>query len=147
MRKTPDETGKLRVWMLPENIINESVKAYNTGATLTGYGTLGAPSGQYIAPASSPACVETISASYGDCGMRTLVVTGPMVWRFDMSFGKKVPITNRVNFEFRAEVYNVFNTVNFTPLTGVGGTTASDYEVTGARDEQRTTQLIFRLNF
>jgi hypothetical protein len=75
------------------------------------------------------------------------VVTGPVVWRFDMSFGKKVPITNRVNFEFRAEVYNVFNTVNFTPLTGVGGTTASSYEVISARDEQRTTQLIFRINF
>jgi hypothetical protein len=148
LRKTPDANGLLRVWMLPQDIIDESVKAYNTSATsLTGYGTLGAPSGRYIAPANSPTCTETINSDYGDCGLRTLVVTGPMVWRFDMSFGKRVPITNRVNFEFRAEVYNVFNTVNFTPLTGVGGTTASSYEVTGARDQQRTTQLIFRINF
>ena len=76
--------------MLPQDIIDNTVKAFNTSATsLTGYGTLGAPSGRYIAPANSPTCIETIDSGYGDCGVRTLVVTGPMVARFDMSFASR----------------------------------------------------------
>ena len=34
---------------------------------------------------------------------------GPMVSRFDMSVSKVVPIKGRVNFEFQAQVFNVFN--------------------------------------
>ena len=51
-----------RVWMLPEAIINESVKAFSVDPTSpTGYSTLGPPSGKYIAPADSIDCIETDS--------------------------------------------------------------------------------------
>jgi hypothetical protein len=138
-----------KVWMLPADVIDNTVKAYNTSATSpTGYGPLGAPSGKYFAPANSnPSCMETIDNGYGDCGTRTLVVTGPLVWMADMSFAKQVPIKGRVNFEFRWEFYNIFNHVNFTPVTGIGGTAVSSYEVLGALNQQRTSQLIFRLNW
>lgn len=148
LRKVEDASGVLRVWMLPDDIINETVKAFNTSATsLTGYGSLGAPSGRYVAPAGGPDCLETISTGYGECGTRTLVVTGPIVHRFDFSVAKQIPIKGRINAEFRAEVFNVFNKVNFTPIVGVGSTTASGFEVTGARDQQRTSQLVFRINW
>ena len=52
-----------RVWMLPQNIIDESVKAFSASATSpTGYGTLGVPSGRYIAPADSFDCIERSAA-------------------------------------------------------------------------------------
>jgi len=140
--------GTQKVWMLPDDVIQESVKAFNTSSTSsTGYGTLGAPTGRYFAPANSPTCTETIDNGYGDCGTRTLVVTGPVVMRFDVSFAKIVPVKGRMNIEFRAEVYNIFNRVNFTPLTGIGSTTASGYEVTGALDQSRTSQLSLRFNW
>ena len=140
--------GDQKVWMLPDEVIQNTVKAYNTSATSsTGYGTLGPPEGRYFAPANNAGCVETISNDYGDCGTRTLIVTGPIVSRFDMSFSKQVPVTGRMNIEFRAEIYNIFNRVNFTPLTGIGGTTASAYEVTGAIDQSRTSQLSLRFNW
>ena len=37
------------------------------------------PTGRYFAPANGPDCIEIDNgADYGDCGMRSLVVTGPM---------------------------------------------------------------------
>ena len=149
--------GGQKVWMLPQDVIDNTVKAFSTSATSpTGYGTLGAPTGRYVAPANSPTCLETIDNSYGDCGVRTLIVTGPPVVRFDMSFAKRVPITGRVNFEFRAEVFNVFNRVNFSPIVGITGasgtavssvSSADAFEVTTAVDQARTAQLVFRVNW
>mgnify|MGYP003352843220 CR=1 FL=1 len=48
-------SGVDRVYMLPDAIIQESIKAFSVSATTTtGYGSLGAPSGQYFAPANGP---------------------------------------------------------------------------------------------
>jgi hypothetical protein len=141
-----DENQK--VWMLPADVIENTVKAYNTSPTsATGYGPLGPPTGRYLAPANSPTCMETVSNDYGDCGVRTLVVTGPMYVRFDMSFAKRIPIAGSFNFEFRAEMFNVFNHVNYSPITGIGGTAVDAFEITTAVDQARTMQLVFRLNW
>lgn len=141
--------GDQRVWMLPNDVIENTVKAHNTSAASpTGYGALGAPTGRYLAPANSnPPCIESIDSGYGQCGVRTLVVTGPPVIRFDMSLAKQFPVVGRTNFEFRAEV---FNRVNFTPITGIGGTKVTDFEVTsaiGTAYQSRTMQLVFRFNW
>ncbi len=135
-----------RVWMLPQDVIDESVKAFSVSATSPdGYSSLGAPSGRYIAPANGPDCIESISG-YGNCGLRTLVVTGPVRSRFDFTLSKQVPIKGKVNFEFQAQILNVFNKVNFTPVTGTGSD-PDDYEVTGLADVGREMQLVFRINF
>ena len=39
--------------------------------------------------------------------------TGPSLAQFDLTLHKRVPITERVNAEFRAEIYNLFNRANF----------------------------------
>ena len=58
------------MWVLPQEIIDESVKAFSVDpVSATGYGTLGPPSGKYIAPADSLECIETVRG-YGDCGLR-----------------------------------------------------------------------------
>ena len=84
-----------RVWMLPEAIINESVKAFSVDpVSPTGYGQLGPPSGQYIAPADSVDCIETIRG-WGDCGLQSVVLTGPMFKQFDIGIAKRVAMWSR----------------------------------------------------
>lgn len=38
---------------------------------------------------------------------------GPVFHQFDLTLQKRFPITERVNFEFRTEIYNLFNRANF----------------------------------
>jgi hypothetical protein len=139
-----DHAGKV-VYNLPQDVIDETVKAFSVSATsASGYGSLGAPSGRYIAPANGPDCIET-AGGYGDCGLRSVVVTGPTLVRFDLSAVKRIPIKGRVNAEFRAEFLNAFNTPWFNPVTGVGDD-PDDYRVTSASGG-REIQLVWRLNW
>ena len=67
-----------RVFMLPQEIIDETVKAFSVSPTsATGYGSLGPPSGRYIAPADGLDCIETIRGE-GTCGLQSLIVQGPL---------------------------------------------------------------------
>lgn len=142
-----DSAGK--VYMFPQAIIDESIKAFSVSATsATGYGSLGAPSGQYFAPANGPDCIE-IAGAFGDCGTGDLVVTGPVFTEQDIAVSKKVALFGRTNLEFRIEALNAFNRVNYIPVAGVGATTATGYEVgslTGT-NTARIVQLIGRFNF
>ena len=38
---------------------------------------------------------------------------GPILAQFDLTMQKQFPIRERIRFEFRAEIYNLFNRVNF----------------------------------
>jgi hypothetical protein len=53
--------------------------------------------------------------TFGNSGRNTLRSQG--VHRFDMSAFRKFPIRERIYFEFRAEAYNVFNTVTYNAPT------------------------------
>jgi hypothetical protein len=48
---------------------------------------------------------------FGNIGRN--VLRGPNQKRFDLGLSKSTSITERVNLEFRWEVFNVLNTVNF----------------------------------
>lgn len=62
-----DDAGRV-VYMLPKDVIDETVKAFSVSATsATGYGDRGAPSGRYFAPANGPDCIE-IAPGSGECG-------------------------------------------------------------------------------
>jgi hypothetical protein len=157
-----DDTLQHRVWMLPQAIIDESVKAFSVDpVSPTGYSQLGAPSGKYIAPADSLDCIETIRG-YGDCGLRSVVLTGPMYKQFDIGIAKRVPIWSRATAEFRVDVLNAFNNVNFVPVSGMvnGVTTANtnnranganpdDYDVTTivTGNQARVVQLVARFRW
>jgi len=105
-----DDANRI-VYILPQDVIDNTIKAFSTSATsATGYGSLGVPSGRYFAPANGSDCIQV---SAGDCAALNHFVSGPAFVRFDMSVVKRVPITERVNFEFRGELLNVFNNVNF----------------------------------
>jgi len=152
-RLVTDPANRYRtlVYMLPQDVIDNTIKAFSLNAN--GY-TAGAPSGRYFAPANGPACLETASNSYGDCGARSVLATGPKVVRFDMSIIKEVPIVKQVTFRFEAMFFNVFNNVNFNPVNpgsspvASGGFSVSDnYQSTGAVDQSRTMQLAFRVTW
>ena len=88
--------------MLPQEIIDETFKAFSVSATsANGYGSLGPPSGRYIAPADSLDCIETIRGE-GECGLQSVVAHRAAVQAVrSRASSKRVDIVGRVNAEFR----------------------------------------------
>ncbi len=151
-----DDAGKV-VYMLPQDIIDNTVRAFNV--TPTGYSDQGVPEGRYMAPANGPDCIEVAQSNtitgIGDCGVRSLVITGPRLVRFDLSTSKRITIQGNTTVEFRAEMLNAFNTPWFEAVRGSVGTNGTDtntytnpslFRVTDA-DSGRTIQFVFRVNF
>lgn len=131
----------------PDDIVQNTLRAYSTSATSpTGYGALGPPTGRYFAPASGPDCIEPIAANYGDCGVRTLIVTGPMLKTLDMSVRKITRLKGRMNYEFSLDIFNVLNTVGWGANTGIGGDELSEYQV-GLPGSARTMQIGNRISW
>ena len=106
IRKDPNKI----VYFLPDDVILNTQRAFNVSATsATGYGGT-APTGKYIAPASSGGCIESYT---GQCGLSHLTLYGPRFVRFDLSVVKRFRIDEKRNFEFRTEFLNAFNNINF----------------------------------
>ena len=109
-----------QLFLLPDDIIQNTVRAFSVSATsASGYGALGAPTGRYLAPANGPDCIET-SPGYGDCGVRSLIVNGPRLVRFDLSAVKRVRLQGSTAFEFRVEMLNALNKPYFNPASTAG---------------------------
>jgi hypothetical protein len=154
--KLRDDAANKIMYILPQDIIDNTIKAFNTSATSpTGYGTLGAPSGRYIAPASTANCIQVYT---GQCAPQSVFLTGPRLTRFDLSVIKKIQITERVNFELRGELINAFNNINFMNPTGTAFTSPSSLtfgQVTTAYSDSSNTQdpggrlgqIVARINF
>ena len=67
-------------------------------------------------------------------------VYGPKFYRTDLSLAKRVDVTRRVWADFRLDVLNVFNNVDFFGTTGAGSTSTSGYEVTSSFRDSFETQ-------
>lgn len=70
------------------------------------------------APVRTPQCWFNTSAfahaatgQFGDVGRNTM--DGPAFQQWDFSAIKNIPIRERMNLQFRAEIFNIFNNVNF----------------------------------
>lgn len=71
---------------------------------------------------------------------------GPRFFNVDFSVLKRTKITERINFEFRAEVFNILNTVNFdNPDTDINSVNFGKISNTVGRP--RLMQFAFRINF
>lgn len=71
---------------------------------------------------------------------------GPRFFNVDFSVLKRKKINERINFEFRAEIFNVFNTVNFdNPDTDINSVNFGKISNTVGRP--RLMQFAFRINF
>ena len=73
------------------------------------------------------------------------MVTGPKLVRFDISAVKRMPIKGRVNFEFRAEMLNAFNTPWFEAVADASDD-PDDFRVDDG-DTGRQVQLVWRINW
>ncbi|HWQ32261.1 MAG TPA: carboxypeptidase-like regulatory domain-containing protein [Blastocatellia bacterium] len=145
IRKEPNKV----VYYLPQDLIDNTRRAFGSLS--------GTPTGSYLAPAN----YNNPVAFTGQNGFSHVVLYGPRFTRFDLSAVKKTRITERVNFEFRAEFLNAFNNINFivgnpandVNILGVGGTTFG--QVTQAYRDTSTTndpggrliQFVARINF
>jgi len=143
-------TGVTIVYDLPDDVILNTRRAYSTSATtLDGYSTaLGAPTGQYIAPAGSPECFQLYA---GDCAKRNIYVRGPISTRFDINLRKQFDVYRRLKFQLTVDVLNVFNAINFNPVFNPGGgsgimqVTSSYQDVSGTYDPGgRLVQVAWR---
>jgi hypothetical protein len=143
-----DAAGR-KVWMLPQDIIDQTINAFSVSATSpTGYAGA-APTGRYFGPANGPDCIEVDSgAEYGACAARSLVVSGPIFQQHDLRISKRTKFASRGDFEFAIEALNMFNNVNFVPVGGIGSTLAN-YEVTAltGTNNARVIQLVTRINW
>jgi hypothetical protein len=109
-----------QIFTLPADILDNTVKAFSVSATsATGYGSLGAPTGRYFAPANGPDCIET-APGYGDCGLRSVAVNAPPLTRLDLGISKKFDLPGRFTFEFRGEMLNALNEPYFNPASTAG---------------------------
>jgi hypothetical protein len=162
-----DDAGRT-IYMLPQDVIDNTRRAFNVSATsLTGYGALGPPSGRYLAPANGPDCIEMVDPGViantntgvgpGDCGLGSLVVTGPMFKLFDVGISKEFPIKGNFKLLIRAELLNAFNIANFIPVAAGGASTLdrpvnnftnlANYEVTQPIGDPRIAQLVARISW
>jgi len=165
-----DSTGARNVYYLPQDIIDNTRRAYLYGivGTATSYsaptGLTGntAPTGRFIAPPGFGNCQEAVS---GQCGFDDVILKGPNFFRADLSIVKKIRFTERTNMEIRAEFLNAFNNINFrigsaandfttaTPTinnqnTGFGITGSAYQDISTTNDPGgRMVQLVLRINF
>jgi hypothetical protein len=144
-----DDANK-RVFMLPQDVIDNTILAFNVSATSpTGYSNLGVPTGRYFAPANGPDCIEVGNGNFGDCGIRALILNGPRFQQHDIRIAKRTAIVGNTNLEIAAQMLNVFNHPNFLAVSGIGGTVIDGYRVTGlqGQDTARVIQLEVRFNW
>ena len=148
-------TGQIRVFTMPDDVILNTRRAFSVSTTSpSGYSDLGAPVGRYFAPANSADCIELKD---GDCAPVALVLISPWFTRFDIGVTKKIAIGGSRSLEFRADVLNVFNNINFsvTDNSRTPGSAAGIFQTNSAyRDLDNTYdpggrlgQLAIRFNW
>ena len=158
-RKENPSTNIDEIWMLPDDIILNTRRAFSTSnATVSGYSTgLGVPEGRYIAPANSADCIQVKA---GDCAPRSVLLLTPWFNRVDLGVMKKIGIGGTRSVELRFDFLNVFDTPNYNPVGAVGtntaaGTSASIFRTTAAYTDASNTydpggrigQLMLRVNW
>jgi hypothetical protein len=102
-----------------------------------------------FAPGSTANTSEVIflnpqPGTIGSLGLSTIY--GPRFFNFDFSTLKRTRINENMNIEFRAEIFNAFNTVNFdNPVTSINS--ANFGRITNIVGRPRVMQFGLRLNF
>ncbi len=148
-----DDAGQLLgVYSMPQDIIDNTRRAYNSDATTaTGYSDLGVPTGRYIKPSSGNGCIAVYR---GDCNAPDINLNGPLFTRVDLRVKKAFPFLSRANIEVMFEVMNAFNNINFNHQLNPGGD-ADIFRVTSAYTDVNTTadpggrigQIVWRINW
>jgi hypothetical protein len=90
-----------------------------------------------------------LAGTFGNAGRGRL--TGPGFWNFDTSLAKRFAVTERVNMQFRAEGFNIFNHPNFAspnPVVFSGNNYSSSAgAITATSNASRQIQFALKLLF
>ena len=70
----------------------------------------------------------------------TRFVTGPGYFKTDLSFVKRVSMGRRINVEARMDIFNVFNTINFTATSRMSNNAVTGWDVTSAATDINASQ-------
>lgn len=148
----PDAKGVERIYMLPQDVIENSILALYTQSATTASGYAGAlPTGRYLASASGPDCVQYLPGQCPGTALRR-IVTAPMYWKVDLSVVKRIAVVRSLRFEVRMDLFNLFDTINFTPtaptsvtlgangLTSGMGSSVTSWQVTSAATDSSASQ-------
>ncbi len=138
-----DDANRI-IYQLPDDIIQNTIRAFSFSPTsATGYSGE-APTGRYFAPARAADCISIFTE---DCAPRNHYVRGPRWNNVDMSVLKQFRFTETKNFELRAEFVNALNEVNFNFTTSCVSSSLNTCQVTGTQGGPRVIQIIMRFNF
>jgi len=134
-----DANGVERIYMFPEEIINNSIIAFSQTSATTTTGYSGAlPTGRYFTRRSNENCVAYLT---GDCGQPEVdIITSPWFGKTDFAFVKRFRLGGVRSIEARMDLYNVFNNINFNPIGVQTGSAVSSWEVTGAARDLNASQ-------
>ena len=85
----------------------------------------------------------------GNEGRNDSRVRGPGINNFNFALFKRTRINERFNLEFRSEVFNVFNRVQFGQPNRVATTSATSTfgQITSQINDPRLIQLALRLRY
>jgi hypothetical protein len=131
-RVTPNHTGtsgeNARVLIVGNPNLPKDQISFKGGLTNVNVGVNGTPGNAIVnnaafmapypcslTPQSNPrlGIGQTLDC-FGNAGPgQLLTIPGTIVNNWDMTFRKKFPVKERVKFEFRAEIYNIFNHTQF----------------------------------
>ena len=79
-----------------------------------------------------------LNGTYGNVGRNSL--QGPGLVETDLSLAKSIPFNERVNLQFKAEFFNLFNHTNFNTPNTVVFTSATSRAIARRRDKSRQPQ-------
>ncbi len=96
-----------------------------------------------------PAATHIGQTDYTPLGGAPTQVSGPPFRRLDLSLFKRIPVSDRISFEFRAEAFNVTNTPNFANPSLLNFLDTTSFgRVTATRDSPNDPrELQFGLKF
>ncbi len=95
------------------------------------------------------AFIQPLTGTYGNAGRN--VLRGPTQFETDFSLAKKIVFTERLNLQFRAEFFNIFNHTNFnTPnpvvyTAATGGPSPTAGVITSTATTSRQIQFGLKL--
>jgi hypothetical protein len=111
----------------------------------TGPVILGGPN-RYFNP---NAFIQPLAGTYGNAGRN--ILQGPALVETDISLSKKFALSERLNLQFRSEIFNVFNHTNFnTPnpvvyAAATGGPSPTAGVITATSTTSRQIQFGLKL--
>jgi hypothetical protein len=151
VRIVVNSTGAVTVWNMPQDVIDNTIKAYSTDPTSPDFYADGPPTGRYFAPASRPAGFDgpndpgCVGLFPGDCAP-DMFFHGNWFGEFDFKLTKRFNLPGRAVFQMDVEVFNALKATNFENAINPSAS-SNTFRITGQDSAARTGQLVWRVTW